>query len=90
MDDVSRPAEVHDHRYRSGCKSFKNYTRPVVANGWKHKHIRRSQARKDVCMAEPPAKGNILFDAKRSHKLLEAVSFRAVADHSKAGQIVFQ
>src|SRR5271157_1706072 len=41
-------------------------------------------------MAEPSAEGDSPLDSKGSRELLEAVSFRAFADHGEAGQIVSQ
>ena len=90
MNDISGPAEVRDHRYGATGESFENHACTVVANGWKHKHIRRSQAPEDFRMAEPAAEGNSLLDPKGFHKLLKAVPLRAIADHGKAGQIVSQ
>src|SRR4029453_19492078 len=87
MNDISRAAEVRDHRYTSGAEGFENYACTIVAKRWKHEQISRSEALEDFLMAEPAAEGNSLLDPKGSCKLLEAVSLGAVADHRKPGQV---
>ena len=90
MNDISGSAEVDDHRYGAAGESFEDHARTVVAKGWKHEHISRSQAPEDFRMAEPAAEGNSLLDSKRSCELLETLPLRAVTDHGEAGQIVSQ
>src|ERR1700732_3918526 len=90
MDGITGPAEVHDHRYRAGRKSFGDHAWTVVAKGWKHKHVSRSEAAEDFRMADPPAERNSLLDPKGSCELLEAVPFRTVTDHGEAGQVASQ
>src|SRR6266849_10503167 len=80
IDGITGPAEVHDHRYRPGRKSFKDYACAVVANGWKQHHVSRSQAPEDFRMAEPAAERNSLLDPKGSHELLKAVPLRSVTN----------
>jgi hypothetical protein len=90
VNNVSGPTEVRDHRYSTGGESFENYACTVVANGWKHQHISRSQVPQDFRVAEPATKENSLLDPKGSRKLLKAVPLRAIANNGKAGQIASQ
>jgi hypothetical protein len=90
MNDISRPAEVHNYRYGAACESFEDYSTAEVSYRWKHERISRSQVREDFRMAEPAAEDNSLLDPKRFHKLLEAIPLPAVADHGEARQAVPQ
>ena len=90
MNDIPGSAEVRDNRYGASGERFENYARTIVAKGWKHEHISRSEVLEDFRMAEPAAERNSLLDSKGSCQLLEAVPLRAIADHSKAGQITSQ
>ena len=74
MNDIARPAEVHDHRNSTCRESLKNHTPAEVAQGRKHKHIGRSHTAEDFRMAEPAVKGNRLLDSKRPCEVLESFS----------------
>jgi hypothetical protein len=87
MNDISGPAKVRDKGYGASGKRFENYACTIVANGWKHHHISRSQVPEDFRMAEPATEENGLLDPKGYRKILEAVPLWAIADHGKAGQI---
>src|SRR6266481_4559928 len=90
MNDISGPAEVCDHWYGAGRESFEHYACAVVAKGWKHEDIRRSQPTEDLRVAYPSTEGNILVNSKGSCKLLKAVSLRSVTDDGEAGHIALQ
>src|SRR5437660_11790441 len=90
MDDISWPAEVHDHGYGAGCESFENYARAVVAKGWKDKYIRGSHPIENVRMAYPSTERNSLLNSKGSRQLLKAFSLRSVTDDGEAGRIASQ
>ncbi len=40
IDDISRAAEIGDHRHGATGESFENDAGTVVAKRWKHQHIR--------------------------------------------------
>src|SRR3982074_874851 len=90
MNDISGPAEVHDHGYGAGRESFGNYAWTVVAKGWKHKHIRRSHAAEDFRMAYPTTEGDSLLDFKGFHQLLKVAPLRAVTNNGEAGHVASQ
>src|SRR5579859_7856841 len=90
MNDISGPAEVRHHGYGACAESFENYACTVVAKRRKYKNISNPQPPEDFRMVEPPAERNSLLDPEGSHQLLEAIPFRAIADHGKAGQTASQ
>jgi hypothetical protein len=90
INDISGPAEVRDDGYRARGERFEDYTCTIVAKGWKHEHISRSQAPEDFRMTKPPAERNSALDSKGSDKLLEAAPLWAIADDSKLRQISSQ
>src|SRR6266568_3674288 len=87
MDDISRAAEVCDHRDGATRERFEDYACAVVANGGKHHNVSRLHSPEDFRMVNPPTKGNSVLDFKRSCELLEALPLRAIADHGQASQI---
>src|SRR5256885_17083061 len=85
MNDVAGAAEVRDNGYSTSGERFENHARTIVANGWKHEHISRSEVLEHFRMAEPPAKENTFLDFKRSCKLLEEVTLLAPALPRQSG-----
>src|SRR5712672_986492 len=90
VNDVPGPAEVRYHRDSATRESLKNYSTTEITDRWKDQDVRRSQALKCFCVANPPAEDNILLDAQSLHQLLKIVSLRPIAEHRKAGQIASQ
>src|SRR4051794_8580962 len=90
MNDISWSAEVRYERNGATGESFKNHPRAIVAKGWKHEYISRSQVPQDFCMGKPATEDHTLLDPQSSRQLLKIVPLRAVADNGEAGQIALQ
>ncbi len=88
--DIAGPAEVSDHRYGTTREGFENYACAVVANRWKHHHIRGPQSLKDLVMADPPAEADSLVYLQGSRELFKPVPFRTISEDGESRQIVSQ
>src|SRR5215469_5597451 len=90
MNDISRPAEIHDHGDGTDQEGLKDYTSTEIANRWKHQYIRRLQPLQRLIMADIPAERYSFLYPERSRDLLEPVPLPSITYHGEAGQILSQ
>jgi hypothetical protein len=83
MNNISRPAEIHDYRHGAAGESFKHDAGAVVANRGEEEYVSRAHAPEHILMAEIAAEADRLLNSEIFCELLEAFPFGAIAGHGE-------
>ena len=86
MDDVSRSAEVDDHRYGTAGESFEDYACAVVREDGNTNTSADRRLLKTSAWLSQPQKVTAFSIPRDLRELLKAFPFRAVTDHGEPGQ----
>ena len=80
-DNVARPTEVCNDRYRAQAECFEDHRSAKLPQRRKHEHVCLLKLRQGIGTREPAGESNRIVNAQRFRELLKTLSLRAITDY---------